>query len=230
MFSIVSQLSPALCRYCTNACIKKGWYKTIQKYFCKQCHKYQQSFYSYKLISAEEDKNIVLLNNEGMSISSIGRYLHIAKTTVRRRLLLISKTIATPIFTEAKQVYEVDEMQTFIGRNHPSCYKYITYAINRTTKSIIDFIVGARTKENIRKVIDKVLALNPRKIYTDGLNIYPSLIPTAIHRNFQYHTNTIERNNLCIRNSLKRLSRKTICFSKCAIMLEACFKILIWGN
>ena len=230
MFSIVSQLLPAICRYCTNACIKKGWYKTIQKYFCKHCHKYQQSFYSYKLISAEEDNNIVLLNNEGMSISSIGRYLHIAKTTVRRRLLLISKTISTPVFTETKQVYEVDEMQTFIGRNHPSCYKYITYAINRTTKSIIDFIVGGRTKENIRKVIDKVLALNPRKIYTDGLNIYPSLIPTAIHCKFQYHTNTIERNNLGIRNSLKRLSRKTICFSKSAVMLDACFKILLWGG
>jgi IS1 family transposase len=126
-------------------------------------------------------------------------------------------------------VYEVDEIQTYIGRNHPSCYKYITYALNRTTKLIIDFIVGSRTKENIRKVTEKVLALTPRKIYTDGLNIYPSLIPAAIHRNFQYRTNTSERNNLTIRNSLKRLSRKTICFSKNILMLEACMRILFWG-
>jgi IS1 family transposase len=185
--------------------------------------------YTYRFTTAADDKNIVLLNNEGMSISSISRYLHIAKTTLRRRLLLISKTIAAPCLSEANQVYEVDEIQTYVGRNHPSCYKYITYALNRSTKSVIDFIVGARTKECIRKVIDKVLALNPRKIYTDGLNIYPSLIPAAIHHNFQFRTNTIERNNLTIRNSLKRLSRKTICFSKSIIMLEACIRILLWG-
>ena len=125
-------------------------------------------------------------------------------------------------------MYEVDEMQTFIGRNHPSCYTHIAYAINRATRKVIDFIAGPRTKENIRQVIEKVLLLKPRKIYTDGLNLYPSLILSAIHCCFQYRTNTIERNNLSIRNSLKRLSCKTICLNKSAVMLTACLKIYFW--
>lgn len=225
----MSQSLPVNCRYCAATCIKKGWYKAIQKYYCKTCGKFQREQYSYRLTSSTDDNNIVLLNNEGMGISSIGRYLHIAKTTVRRRVLLISKKLIAPPHFETNQVYEVDEMQAFIGRNHPSCYVYITYAINRVTKKVIDFVVGKRTKENIGKVIAKLLVLNPRKIYTDGLNIYPSLIPPAIHNVFRYHTNTIERNNLTLRTHLRRLCRKTICFSKSIVMLAACLTIYFYG-
>jgi IS1 family transposase/transposase-like protein len=224
----MGHLLPHTCRYCAAACIKKGLYKSIQKYYCSSCHKYQREKYHYRLTTSKDDNNIVLLNNEGMSISSIGRYLQMAKTTVRRRILLISRKIIAPVYSETNQVYEVDEMQTFICRNHPSCYTYIAYAMNRAAREVIDFIAGSRTKENIRQVIEKVLQMKPRKIYTDGLNLYPSLIPSAIHRCFPYRTNTIERNNLSIRNSLKRLSRRTICFSKSAVMLTACLKIYFW--
>lgn len=108
-------------------------------------------------------------------------------------------------------------MQTFIGRNEPSCYSYITYGINRVTKQVISFVVGRRSKENIKQVIDTLLSLHPRKIYTDGLNIYPSLIPSSIHKVFRFHTNVIERNNLTLRIRLKRLGRKTI-FLPCRVL------------
>lgn len=99
------------------------------------------------------------------------------------------------------------------------------YAINRTTGKVIDFCVGRRTKENIKQIIDKILLLNPKKIYTDGLNIYKSLIPEKIHKVFEHCTNKIERNNLTLRTHLKRLSRKTICFTRNHEMLENCLRI-----
>jgi IS1 family transposase len=216
------------CRYCNEPCIKKGLYKKVQKLFCKKCHKYQRSVYTYKVCLQSDDTNIILLTNECMSISSISRYLKIAKTTVCRRIFKLSQTITTPHVIETGQVYEVDEMQTYIGRRDLDCRIYITYAINRATKEIIGFVTGPKTKETISKLINRLLLLNPRRIYTDGLNIYPALIPFCIHRCFRYRTNIIERNNLTIRNSLKRLSRKTICFSKSIIMLEACLKIHFW--
>jgi IS1 family transposase/transposase-like protein len=217
--------SPQHCKFCSAICIRKGFYKSIQKYYCPACHKYQRETYCYRVTNKKDDDNIVLLNNEGMGISSISRYLHIAKTTVRRRILLISQKLSPPVIAEMNQVYEIDEMQTFIGQNHPSCYAYVTYAINRATKKVIDFVVGSRTKEMIGKVVLKVLDLSPRRIYTDGLNVYPSLVPADIHRVFRFHTNAIERNNLTLRTHIKRLSRKTICFSKSVAMLTACLKL-----
>jgi len=179
--------------------------------YCKACHKYQRITYRYRLTNATDDTNIVLLIKESMSISSIARYLKMAKTTVGRRILKISHRIPYPMLSETNQIYEVDEMQTYIGRRQISCHVYITYAINRITKTVADFIIGPRTKETIGKLIARLLFLTPKKIYT-------------------YKSNVIERNNLSIRNSLKRLSRKTICYSKNILMLEACLKICFWYN
>ncbi|PZU82971.1 MAG: hypothetical protein DI529_13400 [Chryseobacterium sp.] len=51
-------------------------------------------------------------------------------------------------------------------------------------------------------------------MFTDGLKNYKYLIPKAIHMTKKYGTNGIERKNLIIKVHLKRLNRKTICFTK----------------
>ena len=65
-------------------------------------------------------------------------------------------------------------------------FVYITYAINRKTKQIIDFVTGKRSREVIGKLINKLITLSPGKIYTDGLNIYSGLIPKPMHCCFKY--------------------------------------------
>jgi IS1 family transposase len=129
-------------------------------------------------------------------------------------MLKISKQIKTPYFNTLGCKFEIDEMWCFIGNK----------------KNVIDFYVGRKTKETIRPLINKVLLLHPTRIYTDRLNIYPSLIPKEIHKRFQYCTNKIERMNLNLRTHIKRLSRKTICFSRNKIYLEAHLKIYFWGS
>ncbi|MDR0844770.1 MAG: IS1 family transposase, partial [Tannerella sp.] len=67
------------------------------------------------------------------------------------------------------------------------------------------------------------------KIYTDRLRQYKTLIPSAIHHTSLYGTNHIERNNLTIRTHIKRLARKTICYSKSMVILLSVMKIYFWG-
>lgn len=160
-----------------------------------------------------------------MSISSISRIIKVSKTTVLRRILKASQQLSKSVINESKQEYEVDEMCTFVITKKDHNYTYITYAINRHTRQIIDFVIGNRSKEMISKVINTLLSLSPTRIYTDKLNIYPSIIPAYLHCNKKRGTNYIERKNLTIRNQLKRLSRKTICFSKNIDMLRACFSL-----
>ena len=160
-----------------------------------------------------------------MSIRSMGRILKLSPSSVVRMLRFISGTIQKPVLTEQNEEYEIDELCTCIGKNVPSNYCWITYAINRKTKQVVDWFVGKRTKENLAKVVNSVLALHPIRIYTDGLNIYKSLIPKSLHRVQSFKINHIERMNLTLRTHLKRLSRKTICFSKSVTMLAACLQI-----
>jgi len=142
-------------------------------------------------------------------------------------MLKISKSIKPPNFNRLGCRFEVDELWTFIKQKNNSTW--ITYAIERETKHVIDFIVGSKSRESIRPLVNKILLLQPSKIYTDRLNIYPALIPKEIHKRFQYCTKRIERMNLTLRTHIKRLSRRTICFSKSKICLEAHLRIYFWG-
>lgn len=124
-------------------------------------------------------------------IRSLSLIINISTKTMLSRMFKISKAIKTPYFQKLGCKFEVNVLWIFIGnKNKVTC---ITYAIERQTKTVIDFIVDRKTSENIRPLINKLLLFNPRRIYTNRLNIYPSIIPKVIHKRFQYCTNKIER-------------------------------------
>lgn len=216
-----------LCPSCNGISVKNGKQNERQRYKCKQCQKSFQLEYIYKAYNSNTNKLIKNLLKEGCGIRSISRIINISTKTVLSRMLKISKEIKPPYFLKLGCKFEVDELWGFIGNKDN--VTWITYAIERETKTVIDFIVGRKTSENIKPLINKLLLLDPKRIYTDRLNIYPSMIPKKIHKQFQYCTNKIERYNLTLRTHVKRLSRKTICFSKDEKYLEAHLKIYFWG-
>ena len=215
------------CPSCDGISIKNGKQNERQRYRCKQCQKSFQLEYVYKAYSPGINELIMSLLKESCGIRSISRITNISAKTVLSRILKISKTIKPPYFQKPGCKFEVDELWSFTGNKEN--LTWITYAIERETRIVIDFIVGSKSKENIRPLVNKVLLLQPNTIYTDRLNIYPSLIPKEIHKRFQYCTNKIERMNLTLRTHIKRLSRKTICFTREKKYLEAHLKIYFWG-
>ena len=216
------------CRYCNSSnCIKKGRRKEVQRYHCKDCNKGFQNSYTNKAYLDTINPFLIKLLKEGNGIRGIARILEISKSTVLSRILKISKEINIPYFNFLGCKFEVDEMWSFI--ENKKNITWITYAIEQKTRDVIGFFVGRKTKDNIRSLINKILLLQPTRIYTDRLNIYPSLIPKEIHKRFQYCTNKIERMNLTLRTHIKRLSRKTICFSRKQEYLEAHLRIYFWG-
>lgn len=216
------------CTKCSSsAIIKKGLRNKKQRFYCKDCKKYFQRKYYYKAYEIETDDFIRNLLKEGCGVHSISRVLKISKDTVLSRILKIGSRIKAPFFDKFGCKYEVNEIWSFIGSK--SNVTWITYILERETRHVIDFYVGRKSKETIKPLIDKILLLNPKRVYTDGLNIYRSLVPKEIHKRFQYCTNRIERMNLNLRTHIKRLSRKTICFSKNKDYLNAHLRIYFWG-
>jgi IS1 family transposase len=138
----------------------------------------------------------------------------------------MGKTIANPPIRLQQANVEIDELRTIIG-NKQNQY-WIAYALNRSTGEVMDFIVGKRSKRTLRMLVNTLLLSGAEKISTDRLNIYRSLIPGEVHDDKRYDTNRIERKNLSIRTHIKRLSRRTICFSRSRVMLESCLKIYFW--
>jgi IS1 family transposase len=219
------------CNYCNSEkIVKKGKRGVKTRYLCNSCNKSFQDKYTYTLYNSKDDWWIKSLNANSVGIRSIARILRYSTGTILRRILYLSSKVTKPIYYERNQVYEVDELWTFVGTNKPSNYAWVSYAINRYTGNVIDIVVGPRTKVNLEKVIYTLKSLSPKKIITDKNPSYPNLIVPYDHDTKRYANNKIERNNLNFRTHLKRLSRKTICYSKSLKMLQACVLLYLDFN
>lgn len=207
--------------------IRKGLRNNTQRFYCKDCKKSFQLEYTYQAYKSTTNDLIKSLLKEGRGVRSIGRILNVSSKTVLSRMLKISNELKISYFNKHGCKFEVDEM--FIRIANGKKQNWLIYAIEQKTKHVIDFIVGGRNTENLKSIIDKVLLLHPTRIYTDGLNMYPSIIPKEFHKRFQYCMNRIERMNLNLRTHIKRLSRKTICFTRSQEYLEAHLRIYFWG-
>ncbi len=200
--------------------------KGNQTYKCNRCkvrfiEKYENQSY------VVSDTSIVTLVKEGCGIRSMARILKVSPTTVMSRIKSISNSICRPFPIINGKEYEIDELSTYLGNKKKRIW--VTYALRKDTREIIDFTVGSRSITVMSKVTNAVLFALPIKVYTDRYRNYKSLIPIELHVTRKRCINYIERMNLNLRTHLKRLNRKTLCYTKSKLMLSACLKIYFWG-
>lgn len=216
-----------VCKNCRSKNINKSGftYNKKQRYRCKNCQKKFIINYTYNAYQESINQQIITLIKEGVGIWSTARILAISTTTLLKRILQIAKQIKPPII-KTNQTYEVDELRTYIG--HKKNAVWVIYAMDTLTKIPVSLKIGRRNKKNLKIVIDTLLLSNAKKIYTDKLPMYKTLIHSEIHSTKHRGTNHIERNHLTIRTHIKRLNRKTICFSKSLLLLSAIVRIYFW--
>src|SRR5690606_14660056 len=197
-----------------------------QRYQCKECGKKFIFNYTYQAYNCGINQQIITLTKEGLGIRSTARVLNISTTTLLKRIVSIAQSIPQPVISKGK-VYEVDEICTFLKSKSRKIW--IVYAMERITKTVAGFYVGRRTNKTLNVVLKTLQFAEAKRIFTDRLKNYKYLITKTIHQVKQYGTNHIERKNLTLRTHLKRLNRRTICFSRNLVVLVAVLKIYFWG-
>ena len=114
---------------------------------------------------------------------------------------------------------EADEQWSYVYKKKNR--RWLWYIIEKKTRKVIAFIFGPRTDE----VYQKLINLLPKKLidvlYTDNWGSYSKIKFAPIHVIGKINTKRIERKNLDLRTRVKRLNRKTICFSKSEIIHDA---------
>lgn len=228
------------CKYCFGQnMVKRGKRDGRQQYLCKDCQKHCMESYLIGRMNPGKDAYLIRLHCLGLGTRGIAEALEISHTCVMKTKLRLAAAIPEPELRSG-QVYQMDELATFVawkrkpkrkkGKKHKKDEYYVIHAINAKTGRHAGFVVGKRTKENIAVLAKKLLQNGARRIYTDGLKIYPTLIPKRMHSVFAKCTNRIERFNLTLRTHIKRLSRKTLCFSRSKVMLETDLKLYFRGS
>ena len=106
-----------------------------------------------------------------------------------------------------------DEMWSYVkSKDNP---RWLWYLIESSSGIVVAYHLGRRTDESLRALLRKVAHLPIRICDTDDWGAYSRCFPQSYrHRVGKENTWKIERRNLNLRTHIKRLNRRTICFSK----------------
>ena len=119
---------------------------------------------------------------------------------------------------------ELDEMWSFVQNKNNQ--RWLWLAINHDNNEIIAYTFGRRQDKVFRKFKELLDPLGITMYYTDDWGSY-NQIPDEQHTIGKRNTQKIERTNLTLRTRIKRLTRKTICYSKSVFMHDTVIGLVI---
>ena len=107
---------------------------------------------------------------------------------------------------------EVDEMWSFVGQKKEP--RWLWHAIDHCTGRVLAYVFGRRKDEVFLQLKALLEPFGITRYYTDSWGAYERNLPPAVQSPGKRNTQQIERKHLTLRTRIKRLVRKTICFSK----------------
>ena len=121
----------------------------------------------------------------------------------------------------------MDEMWGRVYSKETPCWLW--HAINHENGDVVAYVLGSRKREMLEKLNDTLnsLNLNITHVYSDNNFAYHDIISHKILKIGKNNTQKIERKHLTFRTCLKRLARKTICYSKSLEMHKILISLLI---
>lgn len=215
------------CPHCASFNLKKNG-KTSnkkQKYMCKDCRKQFITQYDYQGCRPFIRSLILKMTLNGSGIRDISRVLGISTNTVQKHLLKQAEKVpdVRPP-TRAKSV-ELDEFWSYVGSKANQRWTWL--GLTTSSRRIGAFVNGRRTDKNCQKLVAKYQNSHIEEFASDDWQSYQKYVPEEIHYIGKDKTQRIERTNLNFRVHLKRLTRKTIAFSKSDEMHDAVIKLYV---
>ena len=111
---------------------------------------------------------------------------------------------------------EVDEMWSYVGKKREP--RWLWHALDHRSGQVLAYVFGRRKDEVFLKLKGLLEPFGITKYYTDYWGAYTRHLDADAHQPGKRNTQQIERKHLTLRTRIKRLMRKTICFSRSAQM------------
>ena len=186
-------------------------------------------------------KQILSMAINGSGIRDTSRVLNVSKSTVistiarqEKQLVSVNPNIRHMLAKESDMTAsilpacveaELDEQWSFVGSK--SNQRWLWYAVDHKTNAVLAYVFGRRKDEIFRKLKELLEPFGIQKFYTDDWGAYERNLDENKHEVGKRNTQKIERKNLNFRTWIKRLARKTICFSKLEKMHDIVIGLLI---
>jgi IS1 family transposase/transposase-like protein len=221
------------CPHCpSDQIVKRG--KTArgtQRYLCQNTRCTKGSFlldYCNRGCLPEVKQRIIDMSLNASGVRDTARSLHICPNTVLRELkkkeavleavntdllrTLNPDEVAWDLERAGEAETEMDEMWSFV--RHKGNPRWLWHAIDHHTGKVLAYVFGRRKDDVFLRLKALLKPFGLTRYYTDYWGAYTRHLDPDEHGAGKRHTQKIERKHLTLRTRIKRLARKTICFSK----------------
>ena len=107
---------------------------------------------------------------------------------------------------------EVNGMWSFVRKKKEP--QWLWHALDHQTGKVLAYVLGRRKDEVFLQLKALLTPCGITRYYTDYCGAYERNLPPEVHTSGKRNTQQIECKHLTLRTRLKRLVRRTICFSK----------------
>jgi insertion element IS1 protein InsB len=145
---------------------------------------------------------------------------------VNERLLQRCDSEQVDIIVRKVEQAEMDEMWSFVGSK--SQQRWLWHAIDHHTGQVLAYVLGAREDHSFLELKALLEPFGITHFYTtDGWGAYRRHLDPTTHTVGKRHTQKIERKHTTLRARIKRLTRRTICFSRSIFMHDLVIGLFI---
>ena len=147
---------------------------------------------------------------------------------------LVNKTRLAQLNSQAIEVLllrvkdpeaELDEMWSFVqSKQQP---RWLWQAVDHATGEVLAYVLNTREDKAFLELTALLQPFGIQHFYTDGWGTYKRHLDEEQHTIGKRYTQMIERKHLTYRTRIKRLVRKTICFSKSELMHDTVVGLFI---
>jgi insertion element IS1 protein InsB len=120
---------------------------------------------------------------------------------------------------------EADEMWSFVESKLQQ--RWLWHAIDHHSREILAYVLATHEDEAFVKRKDLLEPFGITQFYTDAWGAYERHLDPDEHIVGKRNTQKIERKHLTLRTRIKRLARKSICFSKSVLMHDIVIGLFI---
>lgn len=197
-----------------------------QNYRCKECGRQFQDSYQYAGCIVLNRELVVKALCRGSGVRDCCALSGMSKAGV---LKLITSRAASIALKPKKRHYshvQIDEQWSYVGKKEKKVWMLYAYAPQED--EILGFAMGKRSAETVRRLMMKLKGLDIQWFLTDWWEAFAAVLPAHKHLSGKQYTKNIEGINTWFRTRVRRLMRKTTCFSKKLIYHYSMIKIIIY--
>jgi len=120
---------------------------------------------------------------------------------------------------------ELDEMWSYVGKKAEP--RWLWHAIDHQSGQVLAYVFGRRKDAVFLQLQALLEPFGITRFYTDGWGAYERHIDPEKHTIGKAHTQKIESKHINLRTRIKRLVRRTICFSTTTTMHDLVLGLFI---